>query len=89
MTLAQLDVEDAKHLSRQEHMFLSQTLLVAVGVRRGLLLQFQEQATGGHCDHLLARELLPPSKSLVIWDSVDSDINILPRYNHELIDPTS
>lgn len=79
MTPAQLDVEDVKHLSKQEHMFLSRILLVAVGVRRDLLLQFQEQAAGGHSDHLPAHELLPPSKSRVIWDSVDSEINISPH----------
>ena len=89
MTLAQLDVEDVKRSSKQEHMFLSRILLVAVGVRRDLLLQFQEQVAGDHSDHLPAHELLPPSKSLVIWDSEDSEINICHVKTKQSIERTS
>ena len=89
MTLAQLDVEDVKRSSKQEHKFLSRILLVAVGVRRDLLLQFQEQVAGDHSDHLPAHELLPPSKSLVIWDSEDSEINICHVKTKQSIERTS
>ena len=79
MTLAQLNAEDAKRSSKQEHMFLGQILLVVVEVRRDLLLQFRERAVGDHCDHLPVHEQQPPSKSPVIWDSKELEINICPR----------
>ena len=78
MTLVQLNVEDVKRSSKQEHMFLSQILLVVVEVRRDLLLQFQERAVGDHCDHLPVHGQQPPSRSLVIWGSKDLEINIRP-----------
>ena len=71
MTLAQLNVEGAKRSSKQEHMFLTQILLVVEEVRRDLRLQFQERAVGDHWDYLDLHEQRPASRSLVIWDSKD------------------
>lgn len=71
MTLAKLNVEDAKRSSKQEYMFLTQILLVVEEVRRDLLFQFQERAAGDHWDHLALHEQQATSRFLVIWDSKD------------------